>query len=329
MTEEMLRRFFRVMTLIRTAEERIGELVESGEVHCPCHLYIGQEAVAAGVCAALRPGDTVWGTHRSHGHYLALGADLTALFAEILGRTGGCAKGRGGSMHLFAREQGILGTVPIVAATIPLAVGAALASKLRGEQAVAVAFFGDGATEEGHFHESLNLAAVYHLPVIFACENNLYASHLHLLERRPADNLDQMMAPYCIPSIRLDGNDVAAVHRESLAAVARARAGDGPSFLECRTFRWRGHVGPRWDMDVGVRRRDELPDWMANCPIARVEKWLIGLGIAKTDLDAIVTDVRREVQEAESLARQSPLPDESELMEHVFWLETGEKRCDG
>ena len=161
MTEEMLRSFFRMMTLIRSVEERIGELVESGEVRCPCHLYIGQEAVAAGVCAALRRGDTAWGTHRSHGHYLALGADLTALFAEILGRTGGCSKGRGGSMHLFAREQGILGTVPIVAATIPLAVGAGLASKLRGEQAVSVAFFGDGATEEGHFHESLNLAAVY------------------------------------------------------------------------------------------------------------------------------------------------------------------------
>ena len=135
------------------------------------------------------------------------------------------------------------------------------------------------------------------------------------------------MAPYCIPSIRLDGNDVAAVHQEALAAVSRARAGDGPSFLECRTFRWRGHVGPRWDMDVGVRRKDGLPEWMANCPIARVEKWLIGQGVDKTDLEDVAKQVRREVEEAETVARHSPLPDESELMEHVFWSEGGDERC--
>src|SRR5262249_7709747 len=155
-----------------------------GELKTPCHLYIGQEAIAAGVCAALEPSDYVWGGHRSHGHYLAKGGDLRALMAELFGKVTGWSRGRGGSVHLVAAGIGILGTVPLVAATIPLAVGGALAAKLRGEQRVSVAFFGDGATEEGHFHESLNLAAVYRLPVIFVCENNFYASHMSLLERR-------------------------------------------------------------------------------------------------------------------------------------------------
>ena len=199
MNREALCDSYRLMLLIRAAEERIGEWVESGEARCPCHLYIGQEAVAVGVCTAMDEGDTVWGNHRSHGHYLARSASLTGLFAEILGKSTGCAHGRGGSMHLIAREKGILGTVPIVAATIPLAVGAGLAAKLRRDGGVSVAFFGDGATEEGHFHESLNLAALYRLPVIFVCENNLYASHLHWSERRPAANLHQVGSLYHVP----------------------------------------------------------------------------------------------------------------------------------
>lgn len=319
MNEEQLRDFYAAMTLIRFTEERIGELVEAKEIRCPCHLYIGQEAIAVGACGALGFGDTVWGTHRSHGHYLAQGGSLKGLMAEIFGKVGGCAKGRGGSMHLYAKEQGILGTVPIVAATIPLAVGAALACQLRGEEAVSVAFFGDGATEEGHFHESMNFASLHKLPVIFVCENNFYSSHLQLLERRSADNLHKAGPLYGIPGIRLDGNDAEAVHQAMMTAVARARATEGPTLLECRTYRWRGHVGPRSDMDVGVKRRDELKDWIPKCPIARVKRRLLELGVDEKELAAVDQSIRQRLAEAEDFARRSPLPREDELLDHVFY----------
>jgi len=281
------------MLRIRRAEEAIAEMVEHGEVRCPCHLSIGQEAVPAGVCAALRPGDTVWGGHRSHGHYLAQGGSLEGLFAEVLGKTTGCAGGRGGSMHLIAAEQGIPGTVPIVAGTIPLAAGAALAYKLRGEARVAVAFFGDGALEEGSVHETLNLAALYKLPMLFICENNLYSSHLHWSERRAADNLDQAGAFHSVPGTRVDGNDVEEVYDATRRAVALARSGAGPSFLECRTFRWRGHVGASADEDVGVRRRGELAAWLERDPI------------------------RQEIGRALTAARSAPAPDARRAGAHV------------
>jgi len=318
LTPEQLLEFYSKMLLIRRVEEQVGQLVEQGEARCPCHLYIGQEAVAVGVCAALKRGDTVWGTHRSHGHYLAQGGDVFVFFAEILGRSTGCARGRGGSMHLFAPAQGILGTVPIVAGTIPLAVGAGLASKMRGGDAVSVAFFGDGATEEGHFHEALNLATLYNLPVIFVCENNLYASHMHLRQRRIADNLDEMAAAYKLPSPRLDGNDVLAVFDAASEAVERARSGRGPSFLECRTFRWRGHVGPAWDMDVGVKRREELHVWMEKCPIKRVRRLLAEKGVEEQALVEVEQNISRVVEEAQTAALDAPFPEESELLDHVF-----------
>src|ERR1035437_1139249 len=183
----LLASLYRTMVRIRTFEERVANLVDAGEIRTPCHLYIGQEAVATGVCANLHRTDTLWGGHRSHGHYLAKGGELPAMMAEIFGKATGCSGGRGGSMHLLAEAVGVLGTVPIVGATVPLAVGAALAAKFQGNSAVAVSFFGDGTLEEGHVHESMNLAALYRLPVIFVCENNLYASHLHWTERRVAD----------------------------------------------------------------------------------------------------------------------------------------------
>jgi len=318
MTKDLLHQLYATMLRIRLFEERAADLLESKEIQCPCHLYIGEEAVAAGVCSALRKTDYVWGNHRSHGHYLAKGGDMRAMMAEIMGKETGCAKGRGGSMHLFAGEVGILGTVPIVAATISIAVGAALASKMRGDGAVSISFFGDGATEEGHFHESVNLAALYGLPVIFICENNLYSSHMHINERRPADNLYRLGELYKIPGIRLDGNDVMEVHTAAVEAVGRARSGKGPTFLECRTYRWRGHVGPSWDMDVGVKRRDELKEWTAKCPIDRARKVLIALGVSEEDLKKDKEQVRAEVEDAVTFARKSPYPDESELLDHVY-----------
>jgi TPP-dependent pyruvate/acetoin dehydrogenase alpha subunit len=277
-TTQWLTDCWETMTLIRRAEESIAEIIESGEVRCPCHLYIGQEAVATGVCAALKTRDTVWGGHRSHGHYLAKGGSLEGLFAEILLKTTGCASGRGGSMHLLDREVGILGTVPIVAATVPLAAGAAMAYKMRGEETVAVAFFGDGTMEEGHVHESMNLAALYRLPLLFICENNQYASHMHWSERRVADNLHRAGEIHSVPGERVDGNDAVAVYSAAAKAVERARRGEGPTLIECRTFRWRGHVGASYDMDVGVKRRGELAQWMPKDPIRAVADRLVERG---------------------------------------------------
>jgi pyruvate dehydrogenase E1 component alpha subunit len=300
------------MLRIRKAEEAIADMSESGEACCPCHLSIGQEAVAAGVCAALDSLDTIWGGHRSHGHYLAKGGSLEGLFAEVLGKVSGCAGGRGGSMHLIAHEHGIPGTVPIVAGTVPLAGGAALAYKLRGEARVAVAFFGDGALEEGSVHETLNLAALYRLPLMFVCENNLYSSHLHWTERRVADNLDQAGLFHSVPSERVDGNDVEAVYDAARQAVARARSGAGPSFLECRTFRWRGHVGASADQDVGVRRRGELTEWLERDPIRRTEDRLDGVNLAPHR--AAIDD---EIGRALEAARGGHAPDAGRLEEHV------------
>ena len=306
------------MVRVRRFEEQVALLVETREIRTPCHLYIGQEAIAAGVCAALDVSDYVWGGHRSHGHYLAKGGDLRAMMAELFGKVTGCSGGRGGSMHLIAPEVGILGTVPLVAATIPLAVGAGMASKLRRDGRVSVAFFGDGATEEGHFHESLNLAGLLRLPVVFVCENNFYASHLQLLERRVADNIPAAADVAGAAATRLDGNDVEAVHAAARAAVDRARSGTGPTLLECRTYRWRGHVGPSWDMDVGVKRKDELKEWLPKDPIARTRSRLLEAGISQDECQEIDQAVAAEVEDAVRFARQSPYPEEREMTEHVW-----------
>lgn len=312
MTAQWLFERWKTMVRIRRAEEAVADLIEAGEARCPCHLYIGQEAIAAGACAALDRTDTVWGGHRSHGHYLAKGGSLDSMFAEILGKVTGCSGGRGGSMHLLSPDQGILGTVPIVAGTVPLAAGAAMAYKMRKEPHVAVAFFGDGTLEEGHVHESMNLAALYRLPVIFLCENNLYSSHLHWSERRVLDNLDRAGEFHSIPGVRVDGNDVEAVYHAALDAIGRARAGQGPSFLECRTFRWRGHVGASSDIDVGVQRRGELQEWILKDPIARVATRLHGIH----DLDDTI--IRHEIHTAVRRAREGPLPPPERVFDHVF-----------
>ncbi len=221
-------------------------------------------------------------------------------------------------MHLVAPEVGILGTVPLVAATIPLAAGAGLASRLRGDKRVSVAYFGDGATEEGHFHESLNLAALYRLPVLFVCENNFYASHMQLLERRVADNIDAAAGAHGLAARRIDGNAVLEVYEAARAAAGSARAGEGPTLLVCDTYRWRGHVGASWDMDVGVRRKDELQDWLPKDPVARAEARLRESGILAGELAQVREEAVAEVERAVEFARRSPYPDPEELAEHVF-----------
>jgi len=306
------------MQRIRAAEERIATWVESGLAKTPCHLYIGQEAVATGVCSALRAEDQIWGNHRSHGHYLAKGGDLTAMLTEVLCRAAGCSGGRGGSMHLIAKHIGILGTVPIVGATVPLAIGGAMAMKIRKHDLVSVAFFGDGCVEEGHVGESMNIAAVYRLPCIFVIENNLYSSHMHIRERRAKDNIVEMASLYGMPGVVIDGNDIKAVTAATAQAVARARADYGPSLIECRTFRWRGHVGHRMDMDVGVSRKGELAEWLEKCPIKRLRDHLIGQGVSITELDAISKAAHDEVAAAAATAEAAAFPEPSTLLDHVY-----------
>jgi pyruvate dehydrogenase E1 component alpha subunit len=327
LSRERLISFYETMLRIRRFEERAADLVEAGEIRTPCHFCIGQEAAAAGVCAALMPEDCIFGAHRSHGHYLAKGGDMRQLMAEIFCRRTGCSAGRGGSMHVCAPEVGVLGTVPIVAATIPLAVGAALAFKLRREPRVAVTFFGDGATEEGHFHESLNLAGVNRLPVLFVCENNLYSSHMGIFERRLKDNITASASAHGIVGESVDGNDVAAVYRAAIAAVDTARRGGGPTLIECRTFRWRGHVGPGWDYDVGVKRSGEIETWRQRDPIARSADDLLKIGLHDGELNEIRVRVDREVTDAVDFARRSLPPRPDDLLDHVYRQHGDMTRC--
>jgi len=309
---------FRTMVLIRRFEEAVADLVEQGQIKTPCHLYIGQEAVATGVCHSLRKEDSVWGNHRSHGHYLAKGGDLQGIASEILCRRGGCSGGRGGSMHLVAPEVGIMGTVPIVGATVPLAVGAGLAAKRGGRGEVAVVFFGDGTVEEGHVHEAMNLAALYDLPVLFVCENNLYSSHMHLVDRRREDNIVAMADYHGFRGEQVDGNDVDAVGEVARDLIGTLREGRGPALIEARTFRWRGHVGHRWDMDVGVRRKDELDEWIRKDPIELSRKRLVESGIGTDLLGEVEARVAEEVEESLRVALEDEQPGPEGLNLHVF-----------
>ena len=313
-----LTEMFRTMVLTRRFEERVADLNQSGAIKTPCHFYIGQEAVASGVCAALTRADQVWGAHRSHGHYLAKGGDLDRLMAEMFCKQEGCSGGRGGSMHICDLAAGVVGTVPIVAATIPLAVGGALASKLKKSGQVSVTFFGDGSTEEGHFHESLNIAAIYKLPCLFILENNLYSSHMSLAERRACDGLASFGTMHGMPGVTLDGNDVLAVHDAARQAVDRARRGEGPTLIECITFRHRGHVGPSSDMDVGVKRRDEMSAWLARDPIGRCREALTARGVSGASLGAIEAAVERDLDRAERFAAAGSQPRPATVVRHVY-----------
>jgi len=307
------------MLRIRRVEEVVADMVSQGEIICPCHLYIGQEAIAAGVCANLRKDDYVFSTHRSHGHYIAKGGDIKALMAELYGKETGCSRGRGGSMHLVDRDMGLPGSSAIVANTIPLAVGAALSSHIRGEDAVSVAFFGDGATNEGAFYESLNLASLNKLPMLFICENNLYSTHMHISQCLADTDIYKKASVFDMPGIRVDGNNSIEMFLTAKEAVDRARSGKGPSLIEGMTYRWRGHVGPNYDIDKGLRSEQELKSWMDRGPIVTLEKYLDENDtIPKKDREQIKDDIEREIEEALTFARKSPLPHPDTLMDYVY-----------
>jgi len=241
------------------------------------------------------------------------------MMAELYGKRTGCSKGKGGSMHLVAPEVGLLGSAAIVASTIPLAVGAALASVMHGNNRVAVAFFGDGATDEGVFDESLNFASLRKLPVVFICENNLFSTHLPLSLRQPADNIYERAQAHMMPGIQVDGNNVLEVFQASRKAIEDARSGKGPTLIECRTFRWRAHVGPWLDIDVGFRKKEEVEKWVKRCPIKALEEFLLNQGImSDSEKSQISKQIDEEIEDALAFARESPFPDESELMGDVF-----------
>ena len=312
---EALLSMLRRMLLIRRVEVRIAECVERGEIGCPCHLYIGQEAIAVGVCSGLRADDLVFSTHRNHGHYLAKGGSLDGLMREVFCRSTGCSGGWGGSMHVHDLAAGFPGSPAIVSGSIPHAVGAALAFSLRGEDRVAVAFFGDGATNEGVFYESLNLAALWNLPVVFVCENNLYSTHMHITECLADARIAERAASFGLPAHREDGNDVIAVASMSETSVTRARNGDGPTLLEYMTYRWCGHVGVKSDVGVGLRTAKELEQWKNRCPIGTLELRLVHEGyISPTALSHLHEDVENEVERCLSIARAADYPGKESLM---------------
>lgn len=310
----------RTMLEIRYAEEAIAELSKAGEALCPCHLGIGQEAVAVGISAELRASDRVFGGHRSHAHYLALGGAMDGLMAEVLGKVTGASHGMGGSMHLFAPDVGFHGSVPIVGATIPIAAGAALAAQMDGRGDVAVAYFGDGACEEGVFHETLNMAAVMKLPCLFVVENNLYSSHLDIGLRQAADSVARFGEAAQMTTRVIDGNDVVAVRAAAAELISAARRGEGPALLEAVTFRWRGHVGPNEDIDVGVRRSpEELTAWKMRDPVARLWSSLVAdRGVDAGLFETMAAEIREKIAASVDRARSAPYPQGSALLDLVY-----------
>lgn len=321
-SNEFLKRLYQTMVRIRLCEESLVQPILNGEVRCPVHLYSGEEAIAAGVCAALEKKDYVFSTHRSHGHYLAKGGDMNSLIAEIYGKETGCSSGRGGSMHIIDPKNGMMGSAPIVAGTISLAVGTALASSIRKEKRVTVSFFGDGAAGEGVLYESLNFASLRKLPIIFACENNFYSTHLPIEECRVTYNISEIGKPFCIESYRVDGNDVLKTYDISKKAVAKCRKGQGPVFLEFTTYRQRGHVGPDDNIQgtrTDIRPQKEVEMWLKKDPIQRFERYLVQNKIMdKEYMEKMRKRVEKKVEEAHVFARKAPNPKKRELTKHVF-----------
>ena len=322
----LFRQLYRTMIRIRLCEESLVERIDSGEIRTPCHLYSGQEAIAIGVCANLERMDYVFGAHRSHGHFLAKGGSMKALVAEIFCGEAGCASGRGGSMHLIDPQAGIMGVSPIVASTISLAMGAALASSIKRDKRVTVSFFGDGAVGEGVLYECLNFAALKRLPIVFVCENNYYATHMPIGECRVDSPIYRIAEPFCIESRQVDGNDVLQVYETAREAVEKCRGNRGPVFLEYLTYRLRGHVGPDDNiqgMHTDIRPKEEVEEWMKRDPITKFEQYLIHNQVLdKCGLEKIREEVQKDVVEAHLYARQSSNPDGEELTNHVFHQKT-------
>jgi pyruvate dehydrogenase E1 component alpha subunit len=304
------------MWTIRRFEEAVDDLFARGLMHGTMHLSIGQEASATGSCLALRPDDAITSTHRGHGHCIGKGADLTRMMAELLAKETGYCRGRGGSMHIADVATGNLGANGIVAGGIPIAAGAALAYRLRGEDRVVACFFGDGAANEGAFHEAVNLAAIWKLPVVFICENNKYGMSFSTEKSFAIENISERAAGYGIPGVTVDGNDVYAVYDAVSGAVARARAGDGPTLVENVTYRWKGHS--KSDKNL-YRTREEIAEWREKDPILRFEHEAVAAGLLDQEtVQTIRTEAMNQMRDAVREANAAPDADPSDLLDAVF-----------
>jgi len=316
-SKETLLALYRQMLVIRRCEEQLVRSYQAGLIPGACHTYIGEEAVATGVCAHLHDDDAIFSTHRGHGHALAKGVPPRQVIAELLGKATGCSQGRGGSMHLFSPEVGMMGTSGIVAPCILQATGAGYSFKLLKTDRVSVAFFGDGAVSNGAFHEGINMAAIWDLPTIFVCENNLYATEVPFAAATRNDEVANRADSYGIPGVAVDGNDVLAVYEVVDGAVVRARSGGGPTLIECKTYRTRPHAeGMR---DGSYRSVDEIESWKRRDPITTFVRRLVDEGPANTsEIETIETEVGEMIADALQFALDSPWPDADTVTDHIF-----------
>ncbi|HEV2948125.1 MAG TPA: thiamine pyrophosphate-dependent enzyme, partial [Gemmataceae bacterium] len=309
--------FYGQMLLIRRCEEQLARSHQRGLIHGACHTYVGQEAIAVGVCAHLQTDDVIFSTHRGHGHALAKGVSPRQLFAELFGRETGCSHGRGGSMHLFAPEIGLMGTSGIVGPSILQAAGAGYSAKLLKNSRVSVAFFGDGAVNNGAFHEGLNMAGIWKLPTLFVCENNQFATEVSFEYSAANPNVAERGAAYGLPGIAVDGNDVIAVYQVAEEAIERARNGGGATLIECRTYRTRPHAEGMGD--YSYRTRDEVEEWKTRCPILRLKELLLHeIDANSGELEGIEKEIQRIVADAQQFAETSPWPDAASAADHVY-----------
>ena len=317
-SKKQLLSFYETMYRMRRFEEEVFEFYKKGMMPGLAHLYMGEEAIATGVCAALKEDDYIGSTHRGHGHLVARGAQIDKMMAEILGKEGGYSKGKGGSMHIMAMDKGILGANGIVGGEIPIATGAAYSVKYRGTDQVAVSFFGDSASNEGTFHESINMAAAWNLPIVYVIENNLYGISVDIRDVTNTPNLADRAIGYGIPGVVVDGMDVLAVHQAAEEAVKRARSGNGPTLIECKTYRWQGHhVG---DPATYRERKDanEKASWTERCPVSSLKKVILAAKVPEKEIAGIEEAVEKEIQAAVQFAIDSPYPDPSEAYTDIF-----------
>ncbi|MEE9910683.1 MAG: thiamine pyrophosphate-dependent dehydrogenase E1 component subunit alpha [Deltaproteobacteria bacterium] len=320
MDHNLQKKLYFGMLRIRMVEEAIAARYQEQEMRCPVHLCIGQEAIAVGVCENLSKRDYVMSTHRSHGHYLAKGGDLRALLAEIYGKAAGCSRGIGGSQHLVDLDAGFLGSTPIVGGIIPIAVGTALGSSMKGEDRVSVVFMGDAATETGAFSECLNFASLKKLPVVFVCENNFFSVYSPLSVRQPARRNNALLAEsYGIYADHGDGNNMLEIYEKAAGALKHVRRGGGPVYLEFATYRWREHCGPDFDHHLGYRTESEYQEWRGRCPLQHLEASLKNDGvIADDDIKAMRREISAEIDAAFQFAIASPFPAEEDLYNHLY-----------
>ncbi len=309
---------YRQMTKIRFFEEKIVEDYAKGMVPGLAHLYIGQEAVAVGVCSALEPSDYITSTHRGHGHCIAKGGELDKMMAELFGRKTGYCKGKGGSMHIAELDLGILGANGVVGGGVPIAVGAGLSSQLRNSGQVAVAFLGDGASNQGSFHEAMNMASNWKLPVVFVCENNLYGISVCQSTHQNIVDISVRAQGYDMPGETHFGNDVLEVYKVTQKAVKKARTGDGPTLLEFKTYRWRGHHEGDPNQGCTYRERDEIEEWKKKCPLKNLEEQMLEKGVKQDEIDQIKTDIQQVVEDAVEFAVNSPFPEIEEAKEDIY-----------